>query len=791
MFLIKHAEPSFWGTTIVTRPFRVSTGLKDLIGQGLITNDYVAVFELVKNSFDAHARFVRIVFLTDKIIIADDGKGMSRQDVIEKWLFVAYSAKNDGTEDLDYRHDIGKRRRHAYAGAKGVGRFSCDRLGQTLTLHSRAEGHMVQVLNVDWTLYEQDAKREFGEIGVFLEQQPEFADSIAKYAGPTSTILEIQGLRSTWDRDMLLGLRRELAKLINPFESDSNDFRIVIDAPSQVEQDRSIRENAKAKRAAAPQAETASLPLINGPITNTILDVLKEKTSSVQVNISADDVLTTRLNDRGEKVYETREPNDYPGLTNAGVEAEIYFLNRSAKQVFARRMGLPSVQFGSIFVFRNGFRVYPIGREDDDFFGLARRHQQGVRRFLGTRDLIGRVQIDGTEGFNETTSRDGLIRTPQVKQLIDCVRDKCVRRLERYVVDITWKDRYDKDQSDTSRMRLDDSSARITQLVSRMAGTKGVNLVDYNPDLVRIVDEKSAFFESSLKALELLAEATGDRALINKVDQANRRLRELEAAEAEARAAQARADEHVARLEKKIAQADERNRFLVAASSLDEDTILNLHHQILMLASDIQNGVRRMMGKLRRGSGIEKDDWIDFLEHVSYRNSQIVTAARFATKGGYRQQSAEIEADLAVYMVDYILNVASIWSPQGMKVSVDRSAAPFARTFRPIEIGIVIDNLVSNARRARASKVHFSIEVSARPHGELVIHVADNGTGWDNALQPLDSAMAKGVTTTDGSGLGLHHVKQVVEGLGGVLKPVKEPYSDDLTGAHLILRVPQ
>ena len=147
----------------MTQPFRVSTGLKDLIGQGLITNDYVAVFELVKNSFDAHARSVRVLFLTDTIIIADDGKGMASDDITQKWLFVAYSAKSDGTEDLDYRHEIGQRRRHAYAGAKGVGRFSCDRLGKTLTLHSRAKNEPVQVLDVNWTLYEEDAKREFGD----------------------------------------------------------------------------------------------------------------------------------------------------------------------------------------------------------------------------------------------------------------------------------------------------------------------------------------------------------------------------------------------------------------------------------------------------------------------------------------------------------------------------------------------------------------------------------------------------------------------------------------------------
>ena len=53
------------------------------------------------------------------------------------------------------------------------------------------------------------------------------------------------------------------------------------------------------------------------------------------------------------------------------------YLNQSAKMTFARRVGLPSVQFGSVFLFRNGFRVYPIGEDGDDWFGMACRKQQG------------------------------------------------------------------------------------------------------------------------------------------------------------------------------------------------------------------------------------------------------------------------------------------------------------------------------------------------------------------------------------------------------------------------------
>ena len=91
-------------------------------------------------------------------------------------------------------------------------------------------------------------------------------------------------------------------------------------------------------------------------------------------------------------------------------------------------------------MFRNGFRVFPIGQETDDFFGLARRKQQGIRRFLSSRELIGRVEIKGVEGFDEATSRDqGLILTSQVEQLIKCVVEKCIVALSVMLLTLLGK----------------------------------------------------------------------------------------------------------------------------------------------------------------------------------------------------------------------------------------------------------------------------------------------------------------------------------------------------------------
>ena len=373
-----------------------------------------------------------------------------------------------------------------------------------------------------------------------------------------------------------------------------------------------------------------------------------------------------------------------------------------------------------------------------------------------------------------------------------------MKRLERYVVDITWKDRFDKDVGDLSRMRLDESSALITRLVARLAATQGVELVEYNPELVRIVDEKSSAFERSLKALEVLAKKTGDDALLALALEAANRIKALQTAEAETREAAHRAETRATEAESVASRAQagyseerERNRFLVAATSLDQDTILNLHHQIIMYASDVHIGVKQMMRKLRTGASIRNDEWIDFLESVSFRNSQILTASRFATKSGYKQQSAQQDADLAVYIHDYITTVASLWAPRGVEIDVHHDGKPLERSFRPIEIGIVIDNLISNAAKARATRMAFFMEVNKGPRPALVITVADNGIGWPASPAPLERVFEKGTTTTNGAGLGLYHLRQVIAGLGGSVKAGEDAYSKELDGAQLTIRLPQ
>ena len=199
--------------------------LKIYLDEILLTNSNIAVLELVKNSYDAHASEVKISFLDDTLVISDNGKGMSEEDVINKWLFVAYSAKSDGTEDKNYRNTIKRK----YAGAKGIGRLSCDRLGRflTLTTKSNSDNHAIE-LYIDWNDFELNSKDEFNHIPVkhsVISSSPYFPE------GTTGTVLKFTGLHDKWDATAILRLKKSLEKLINPF-SGADEFKIIFDVPS-------------------------------------------------------------------------------------------------------------------------------------------------------------------------------------------------------------------------------------------------------------------------------------------------------------------------------------------------------------------------------------------------------------------------------------------------------------------------------------------------------------------------------------------------------------------------------
>ena len=571
--------------------FKISSALKDLVGKDLITSDNVAIFELVKNSYDAYANHVVITFSKNKITIADNGKGMSLSDLKDKWLFLGFSAKKDGTEDevndkqKSYRDKI----RRFYAGAKGIGRFSCDRLGRLLTITTKTRDSLLaeQIL-VDWANFEVDQKIEFDNVDV--EHRTLNVGNVFPNQESHGTIIEIEELHdeeTPWTRKHILELKRSLQKLINPY-SETNDFVIEIICERERKMDfQKLQDGVGFDR-----------DIVNGPLKNSITEILKLKTTQIDVKISDGFVYTT-LTDRGVDIYRIREHNiHFPLIKNATVS--LSFLNRAAKYNFTRLMGIDSINFGSVFLFRNGFRILPFGETGDDSWGIDFRAQQGRARYLGSRDLMGRVDVtvEDVNELKEASSRDsGLIDTPMSRQVKDLYK-LCHKRLERYVVGVLWGESFlrneyfknddvawnarkelqkvDKDSEDPSFILHSSFGSKIdfVRLVKTLTSDNNVEVLAYNSDLANFVTsslEPQDIKLQFISDLETIARRTGNQSLENSVEEAKRKIEEISRQKEEAERKAAEAESRQIEAEEKALKAEETRREAEARAKSEEE----------------------------------------------------------------------------------------------------------------------------------------------------------------------------------------------------------------------------
>jgi signal transduction histidine kinase len=244
------------------------------------------------------------------------------------------------------------------------------------------------------------------------------------------------------------------------------------------------------------------------------------------------------------------------------------------------------------------------------------------------------------------------------------------------------------------------------------------------------------------------------------------------------------AEERAAATAKELGEERKRSLFLASINTLDVDTILNMHHQITIYAADLQQQVENLLQRTGKLQEIPREVVLSGLEPIALLNKKVLAIAQFATKANFRLSSESIKEDLAEYVVQYIEGVARAFLVGNMRVEVSGEARSTKRSFKPIDIAIVIDNMISNSRRARASLVRFEL---SKPRKDLLqLRVSDNGQGVAPTAAEGGRLFEKGFTTTSGSGLGMYHVRQVLADMGGSI----EIGQSDKRGATFIIRIP-
>ena len=209
--------------------FTVDAALLRELGDRLIGRSYIALAELVKNAYDADAIDCEIEFGEDRIVVSDNGHGMSEREFHDHWMRIGTTHK------IAKRESRGLLR--AMTGSKGLGRLSVQFLADEMILESTSDDEPSRHLYalVDWTDIRHG--EDLDTVSVLWEMRP----GGPRYPndGSSGTRIVLNKLRFQWSADDIERLGQDVWMLRSPFRranrrSDArtaDDFYVNIDAP--------------------------------------------------------------------------------------------------------------------------------------------------------------------------------------------------------------------------------------------------------------------------------------------------------------------------------------------------------------------------------------------------------------------------------------------------------------------------------------------------------------------------------------------------------------------------------
>lgn len=792
--------------------FKTNIQLKSIIGKDLINDDNIAILELVKNSFDADAKKVEVQYFnlknnddkttqsftdyTSRLVIKDNGIGMSLEDIQDKWLNIAYSEKKSNN----------RQHNRMMAGAKGVGRFSCDRLGEYLNLYTKKQNsNDYLLLKIDWKKFEiDDNTKEIQSIELEFETLTK-AELIIKKIEPfnNGVLLEIIKLRSNWvyeikdnrgtywNTDKLIDLKKYLEKLINPNQAfENNDFGIYLDAPEFIDENNSKEDAYK----------------FIGKVENTIFDKLDFKATSIESKIIDDGtVIYTELKDKGQTVFWIKEKNDFhPEIKN--IKVILYYLNPYTKAFFTKQMGIRSVDYGSIYVFLNGFRVPPYGESGDDWLNLEQRKGQGYNRFLSQRELVGRIEIlDEENAFKVISSREGIVKNESYKRLTDSRYGyffKTFRRLEKYVVDgLDWDSIPEDDRNRISEIekkiisgetKEDDliyrenditKKRRVYESIHSIISAKADNVIELyiNEDLIlgKITEEKLnaerefeqliTDFENKKIDGETLNRILQKKALDNKdLEKQINDLSKYNTNDATTRAiAELQSYKGIIEKQTKIIEdlkiqldnlksekdAAERNAdtYKEKATKAEKDLSIEKEKNLYLLATrrtlspDADGLIHTIkINNIDIRDGIENiiddltegdfeiQDLIKRLGFLKISAERSLKMAEFATRADLKEDIELKEVDVVTYIAEYISLYGDTFSDK-LKFDFFNNNVHLFKSLSVLNMSIVVDNLLSNSVKWGANRIEFDFEQVNE--NQIILLISDNGTGLSDKFK--------------------------------------------------------
>ena len=425
-----------------TYKIRPYARLLTMLGEQLIKNEQIALAELIKNSYDADADWVKVSFVdfgenmeikpNSKIIIEDNGEGMTLKTIEKNWMNPATPNKlaNEGEEKKSHEKE------RIIQGEKGIGRYATLKLGRKTTIITRSKNSKDEfVLNFDLSSYDDNFLKENGqekelfiddiEISVSTRNPKIFEDRVVKVNNQLfkednnkGTRIEISNLKGSWNKNKIKNVYREISKLESIFDKIfEKEAKYKFEIGFEIDGSRETFSQEELKKLETLLEYSSVLKITEGKYSE------RGGYYSFKLNGNPKKIDLSSTQIRGIKLFKDRffRSNDLfneehwrnPACGDFGFNFFIFdFSAKENSKYYLQIIDKKLLKEHRIYLYRDGIRVAPYGDPDDDWLQIDVMRGTGRAGFFLSNDqVVGFIDISKKNNpkLRDKTNREGLI----------------------------------------------------------------------------------------------------------------------------------------------------------------------------------------------------------------------------------------------------------------------------------------------------------------------------------------------------------------------------------------------
>ena len=456
-----------------------------LIGRELITDRITALFELVKNCYDANATRVDVVFENvsydnavvddttkevrvnpgSKIVIEDNGYGMSFEDIRDKWMVIGTASKR--TSPFSPR-PFGRR----CVGEKGIGRFAVDKLGDKVNIVTKKEEDDRWLnVEIDWNSYFNEVspdEREHIRLFTDIENKYDYLDR-NEGSGVSGTKLIVSSVREFWSKDDISRFYKEANKIVSPYTLLNPPFKIYITA----------REYGWVEKPVEPD----------------------------KINFATEEAEITYRDGIQETLYFDKDKGciakkDGPLRIFGGISLKIFYFDENARRNYYRKYKDVNNRIDGIKIYRDGIIATPFAEAEAnpdrkrDILGIDKRLWQDIFNRISTREIIGILDItkDGNPKIIDATNRQDFIDNREYRELKEFILEQLRAFEELKIYKRELKRASVSDELKTAKENVDTFAHSVNRVIETNP--------DLKKDLQPLVEQATKAGTSVKKAIE-------------------------------------------------------------------------------------------------------------------------------------------------------------------------------------------------------------------------------------------------------------------------------------------------